>query len=70
MKNDCAYKEKCMQIRKGEEIMAIARKCDRCGKFYEYYPKGNKVEYNGVQRIYRHKNRNLGNEKTHENCPE
>ena len=32
--------------------MAIARKCDRCGKFYEYYPKGNKVQHNGVQRIY------------------
>lgn len=32
--------------------MAIARKCDRCGKLYEYYPEGNKVRYNGVQRIY------------------
>ena len=35
--------------------MAIARKCDRCGKLYEYYPKGNKIQSNGVQRIYREK---------------
>lgn len=34
--------------------MAIARKCDRCGKLYEYYPQGNRVRYNGVQRIYKH----------------
>ena len=34
--------------------MAIARKCDRCGKLYEYYPEGNKVRYNGVQRIFNH----------------
>ena len=50
--------------------MAIARKCDRCGKFYEYYPKGNKVQHNGVQRIYRHKNGNLGYETTFDFCPE
>lgn len=31
--------------------MALAKKCDRCGKLYEHYSKGNKVEYNGVQRI-------------------
>ena len=31
--------------------MALAKKCDRCEKLYEHYPKGNKVEYNGVQRI-------------------
>ena len=33
--------------------MAIARKCDRCGKFYDHYSKGNKEKYNGVQRMYR-----------------
>ena len=50
--------------------MAIARKCDRCGKLYEYYPKGNKVQYNGVQRIYRHKNGNLDYEEIFDFCPE
>lgn len=50
--------------------MAIARKCDRCGKLYEYYPKGNRVDHNGVQRIYRHKYGSLGNEETYDLCPE
>lgn len=31
--------------------MALAKKCDRCGKLYEYYPKGSKVQYNGVRRV-------------------
>ena len=30
--------------------MALAKKCDRCGKLYEFYPKGTKVEYNAVRR--------------------
>ena len=50
--------------------MAIARKCDRCGKLYEYYPKGNKVQHNGVQRIYRNKHGSLGHEETFDFCPE
>ena len=50
--------------------MAIARKCDRCGKFYEYYPKGNKVQANGVQRIYREKSGCLRYETTFDFCPE
>ena len=50
--------------------MAIARKCDRCGKLYEYYPKGNKVQHNGVQRIYRHKNGNLDYEEIFDFCSE
>ena len=33
--------------------MALARKCDRCGKLYEHYPKGNKIEYNSVRRVCR-----------------
>ena len=31
--------------------MALANKCDRCGKFYEHYPTGNKMEYNAIGRI-------------------
>ena len=50
--------------------MAIARKCDRCGKLYEYYPKGNKVQHNGVQRIYRNKHGSLGYEEIFDFCPE
>lgn len=31
----------------------IAKKCDRCGKFYEHYPVGNKFQYNAIRRIQR-----------------
>ena len=31
--------------------MAVAKKCDRCGKFYEHYPTGNKMEYNAIRRL-------------------
>lgn len=31
--------------------MALAKKCDRCGNLYEYYPIGSKVQYNGIRRI-------------------
>lgn len=32
--------------------MAIAKKCDRCGKFYEHYPIGNiPGEYNAVKKV-------------------
>lgn len=30
--------------------MALARKCGRCGKYYDHYPIGNKREYNSIQR--------------------
>lgn len=50
--------------------MAIARKCDRCGKLYEYYPKGNKIQSNGVQRIYREKSGCLRYEESLDFCPE
>ena len=29
--------------------MAMAKKCDRCGKLYEHYPKGNKSQSNAMQ---------------------
>lgn len=33
--------------------MAMAKKCDRCGKLYEYYPTGNKSQYNAIRRFQR-----------------
>jgi len=30
--------------------MALARKCGRCGKYYDHYPIGNKTQFNSVQR--------------------
>ena len=32
--------------------MALAKKCDRCGKFYEHYPVGNRPgKYNAVAKV-------------------
>ena len=31
--------------------MAMAKKCDRCGKLYEHYPKGNKSQSNAIKRV-------------------
>lgn len=31
--------------------MALAKKCDRCGKFYEHYPKCNKSQANAIRKI-------------------
>ena len=50
--------------------MAIARKCDRCGKFYDYYPKGYDIQYNGVQRIYRDRGESLRHSTAYDLCPE
>lgn len=37
--------------------MAIAKKCDRCGKFYEHYPIGNiPGEYNAIEKVRLGKN--------------
>lgn len=37
--------------------MAIAKKCDRCGKFYEHYPIGNiPGEYNALEKVRLGKN--------------
>ena len=33
--------------------MAVAKKCDRCGKLYEHYPTGKKLQYNAIRRIQR-----------------
>ena len=31
--------------------MALAKKCDRCGKLYEHYPNGKKLQYNAIRRL-------------------
>lgn len=37
--------------------MALAKKCDRCGKFYEHYPVGNiPGEYNAIEKVRLGKN--------------
>ena len=37
--------------------MAIAKKCDRCGKFYDHYPIGNiPGEYNAIEKVRLGKN--------------
>ena len=33
--------------------MALAKKCERCGKMYEHYPMGNKLQHNAIRRIQR-----------------
>ena len=33
--------------------MAMAKKCDRCGKLYEHYPTGNNLQYNAIRRFQR-----------------
>lgn len=33
--------------------MALAKKCDRCGKLYEHYPTGNKPQYNAIRMTQR-----------------
>lgn len=33
--------------------MSLAKKCDRCKKFYEHYPKGAKKECNAIKRVYK-----------------
>lgn len=33
--------------------MALAKKCDRCGKLYEHYPMCNKTECNAIRKIQR-----------------
>lgn len=48
--DDLVSEEKCKYFRR--KIMALARKCDRCGRFYEYYPSGDPFGvWNGIQLI-------------------
>ena len=53
--------------------MAMARKCDRCGKLYEHYPKGNKSQSNAIRKIQRDAlggTMNAYNEWVMDLCPE
>lgn len=51
--------------------MALAKKCDRCGKLYEHYPSGNKIEYNSVRRVCRFQNGEINCQNTVlDLCPE
>ena len=36
--------------------MAIARKCDRCGKLYEHYPNGKNSLCNAIKRVRKAEN--------------
>lgn len=31
--------------------MSLAKKCNRCGKLYEQYTTGKKIQYNAVRRV-------------------
>lgn len=31
--------------------MSLAKKCNRCGKYYDHYPTGNKITYNSLMRF-------------------
>lgn len=33
--------------------MSLAKKCDRCGKFYKHYPDGNKWQWNAIRKFQR-----------------
>lgn len=51
--------------------MALAKKCDRCGKLYEHYPTGNKTEYNAIKRISKSNNGSICSEEhSIDLCPE
>ena len=51
--------------------MALARKCDRCGKLHEYYPTGNRMQYNAVKCVFK-TNNGLTNaeDRSKDLCPE
>ena len=51
--------------------MAMAKKCDRCGKFYENYPTGNKSQYNALRIIQRNSiGETINGYTTYDLCPE
>ena len=52
--------------------MALAKKCDRCGKLYEHYPIGNQSGiFNGIKLVRIGENGSLDRAKNHNDlCPE
>lgn len=42
--------------------MALAKKCDRCGKLYEHYPTGSKQQYNAIRRLCKTENGGITSE--------
>lgn len=51
--------------------MALAKKCDRCGKLYEHYPTGNKMQYNALRTIQRNAaGETVNGNATYDLCPE
>lgn len=51
--------------------MALAKKCDRCGKLYESYSEGHKSQYNALRLIYRNSTGEVVNGSTaYDLCPE
>ena len=51
--------------------MALANKCDRCGKLYEHYPTGSKLQYNAIRRLCRTDYGGLiGSDNNIDLCPE
>lgn len=51
--------------------MALAKKCDRCGKLYEYYPIGKKSKTNAIRKCMVLSDGYLSySENIHDLCPE
>lgn len=52
--------------------MALAKKCDRCGKLYEHYPIGNQSGiFNGIKLVRIGENGSFDHAKNHDDlCPE
>ena len=42
--------------------MALAKKCDRCGKFYEHYLKSKLVQNNAIRRLYKNEYGNISSQ--------
>lgn len=51
--------------------MALAKKCDRCGKLHDHYPVGNNSQYNALRLIQKNRTGSIINGNTdYDLCPE